>query len=40
MTTNLYFLPATELVDRLRKKELSAREVFSARLAQIEHVNP
>src|SRR5688572_4336155 len=40
MTTNLCFLPATELVHKLRKKEISAREVLSAHLAQIERVNP
>ena len=40
MRTNLCFLPATELVHRLRKKEISAREVLSAHLAQIERVNP
>ena len=40
MTTNLCFLPATELVHKLRKKGLSAREVLSAHLAQIERVNP
>ena len=40
MSTNLCFLPATELVHRLRKKEVSAREVLSAHLAQIERVNP
>src|SRR5687767_12189937 len=40
MTTDLCFLSATELVHRLRKKELSAREVLSAHLAQIERVNP
>ncbi|MCI0556116.1 MAG: hypothetical protein L0287_34680 [Anaerolineae bacterium] len=37
MTSNLCFLPATEL---LHKKEISAREVLSAHLAQIERVNP
>ena len=40
MTIDLYFLPVTELVHRLRKKEISAREVLSAHLAQIEGVNP
>ena len=40
MTTDLCFLPATELAHRLRKKEISAREVLSAHLAQIERVNP
>ena len=40
MRTNLCFLPATDLAHRLRKKEISAREVLSAHLAQIERVNP
>ena len=39
MTDNLCFLPAVELARRLRSKELSAREVLSAHLAQIERVN-
>ena len=34
------FLTATELMRRLRAKELSAREVMEAHLAQIERVNP
>jgi amidase len=33
-------LTATELVRRIRRKELSAREVLSAHLRQIERVNP
>jgi amidase len=40
MTTNLCFLPATELLQLLHKKEISAREVLSVHLAQIERVNP
>ena len=40
MSTNLCFLPATELAHKLRKKDVSAREVLSANLAQIERVNP
>ena len=40
MTDNLCFLPAVELARHLRNKELSAREVLSAHLAQIERVNP
>jgi len=40
MSTNLCFLSATELAHKLRKKEVSAREVLSAHLAQIERVNP
>jgi len=34
------FLTATELARRIRSKELSAREVMEAHLAQIERVNP
>ncbi|UCF73446.1 MAG: amidase [Deltaproteobacteria bacterium] len=34
------FLTATELVRRIRAKELSAREVVEAHLTQIEQVNP
>jgi amidase len=34
------FLTATELVRRIRAKELSAREVMEAHLTQIEQVNP
>ena len=40
MSAALYFLPVTELVQRLRKKEISAREVLSTHLAQIERANP
>ena len=38
--SELCFLDATELVRRMRAKELSAREVMGAHLAQIERVNP
>src|SRR5579863_8099780 len=34
------FLSATELLRRMRRKELSAREVLHAHLRQIERVNP
>jgi amidase len=34
------FMPATELVQRIRAKELSALEVMEAHLAQIDRVNP
>ncbi len=34
------FLTATELARRIRGKDLSAREVMEAHLAQIERVNP
>lgn len=37
---DLCFLPATELVRRLRARELSASEVLEAYLARIEAVNP
>lgn len=40
MTTDLCFLPAVDLARMLRNKEISAREVLSAHLAQIESVNP
>jgi amidase len=36
----LCFLNATELVRRMRRKEISAREVLDAHLRQIEAVNP
>ena len=38
--TEICFLTATELVRRIRAKELSVREVMEAHLAQIERVNP
>ena len=34
------FLPARELVRRIRARELSALEVMDAHLAQTERVNP
>jgi amidase len=34
------FMPVTELVQRIRAKELSALEVMEAHLAQIDRVNP
>ncbi|MEA2583152.1 MAG: amidase, partial [Thermomicrobiales bacterium] len=37
---DLCFSTARELADRLRHREISAREVMSAHLAQIERVNP
>ena len=36
----LVFLSAVELAARLRAKDVSAREVMTAHLAQIERVNP
>ena len=37
---DLCFLPATELVARMRRRDVSAREVMQAHLAQIERINP
>lgn len=39
-TTDLCFLTATELAQRMRTKAVSCREVMTAHLAQIERVNP
>src|SRR5687767_4318410 len=36
----LCYMPATELAARVRRKDVSAREVMSAHLAQIERWNP
>lgn len=38
--SDLCFLTATELAQRIRVKEISAREVMAAHLAQIERLNP
>ena len=38
--TELVFMPATELAARLKRKDVSAREVLSAHIAQIERLNP
>jgi amidase len=38
--SELCFMPATELVARIRRKDVSAREVMQAHLAQIERANP
>lgn len=40
MNTEFCFLPATELAQRIRRKDLSARELMQASLAQIERLNP
>lgn len=41
MTTNeLCFMTATELAKKIRSKELSAKEVMTAHLEQIDRVNP
>ncbi|MBI3244920.1 MAG: hypothetical protein HYZ50_00255 [Deltaproteobacteria bacterium] len=37
---DLCFLTATDLVRRIRRKEISCREVMAAHLARIERVNP
>src|ERR671919_901478 len=39
-TAEICFLTATELARRIRVKDLSAREVMAAHLAQIARVNP
>ena len=36
----LVYMPATELATRLKRKDVSAREVLSAHIAHIERVNP
>ena len=38
--SELVFMPATELAARLRRKDVSAREVLSAHIAHIERANP
>lgn len=40
MADDICFLTATDLARRIRMKELSAREVMEAHLAQIDRVNP
>ena len=40
MNRELCFMPATELAQRIRRRDLSARELMQASLAQIERVNP
>jgi len=39
-SSEICFLTATELVRRMRRRDLSAREVLDAHLRQIERVNP
>ncbi len=39
-SSEICFMTATELARRIRSKELSAREVMEAHLAQIDRVNP
>lgn len=38
--SELCYMSAVELADRIRRKQVSAREVMAAHLAQIERVNP
>jgi amidase len=40
LNNDICFLNATEMVRRMRRKELSAREVLESHLAQIARVNP
>ena len=40
MSNSICFLPATELAQRIRRKDLSARELMQASRAQIERLNP
>jgi len=40
MNDEVCFLPATELARRIRRKDLSARELMQATIAQIERLNP
>ena len=40
LTSEICFLPATELARRIRKKDFSVREVMATHLAQIERFNP
>ena len=39
-SNELCFMPAVELAARIRRKDVSAREVMAAHLSQIERVNP
>jgi len=39
-TNEICFMRAVDLLDALRQKKISAREVMQAHLAQIRHVNP
>ncbi len=36
----LYYEPATVLAQRIRRREVSVREIMQAHIARIEHVNP
>jgi amidase len=38
--SELCYMSAVELADRIRRKQLSARDVMAAHLAQIERINP
>jgi amidase len=39
-TNELFYMPAVELAARIRRRDVSAREVMQVHLAQIERVNP
>ena len=39
-TSEICFMTATEMVQQIRDKQLSCREVMTAHLNQIERVNP
>ena len=38
--SEICFMPATEMVQRIRARELTCREVMKAHLAQIDRINP
>jgi amidase len=40
LSDELYYLPASELVRRIHRREISAREAVAAHLQRIEQVNP
>ena len=40
MTTNINFMTAVEMAQRIRSKDVSCVEVMQAHLAQIDRVNP
>ena len=38
--SKINFMSATDIVRKIRDKELSCQEVMAAHLSQIEHINP
>ena len=40
MSDDICFMRATELAEKIKRRELSAREVMEAHLAQIDRLNP